>query len=143
MPWGLTRFHESGQSHFVTFCCYHRDRLFTTDASRRTFVSALERVRRSYRLRVYGYVVSTFGITHSFWRSCAIFIEILRRLGCASARRTGSGAVFVTTQPAVKEGSRSSQNGPRANANEQPGDFVRPSNCPTQAKTGLEWAAHP
>ena len=57
MPWGLTRFHESGHSHFVTFCCYHRHRLFTTDASRRTFVSALERVRRNYRLRIYGYVV--------------------------------------------------------------------------------------
>ena len=24
MPWGLTRFHHSGQSHFVTLCCYHR-----------------------------------------------------------------------------------------------------------------------
>ena len=24
MPWGLTRFHHSGQSHFVTYCCYHR-----------------------------------------------------------------------------------------------------------------------
>src|ERR1035441_4621666 len=24
MPWGLTRFHYSGKSHFVTFCCYHR-----------------------------------------------------------------------------------------------------------------------
>jgi putative transposase len=57
MPWGLTRFHHSGQSHFVTFCCYHRHRLFTTDASRRIFESALERVRRSYRLSVYGYVV--------------------------------------------------------------------------------------
>jgi putative transposase len=57
MPWGLTRFHHSGQSHFVTFCCYHRRRLFITDASRRTFESALERVRRSFRLRVYGYVV--------------------------------------------------------------------------------------
>src|ERR1700752_2067299 len=57
MPWGLTRFHESGQSHFVTFCCYHRHRLFTTDASRRIFESALERVRRSFRLQVYGYVV--------------------------------------------------------------------------------------
>jgi putative transposase len=51
------RFHQSGQSHFVTFCCYHRRRLFTTDASRRIFESALERVRRSFRLRVYGYVV--------------------------------------------------------------------------------------
>src|SRR5438132_6934161 len=57
MPWGLTRLHQSGQSHFVTFCCYHRRRLFTTDASRRIFESALERVRRSFRLHVYGYVV--------------------------------------------------------------------------------------
>ena len=57
MPWGLTRFHHSGQSHFVTFCCYHRGRLFTTDASRRIFESALERVRRSFRLQVYGYAV--------------------------------------------------------------------------------------
>src|SRR5260370_4145582 len=57
MPWGLTRFHHSGQSHFVTFCCYHRRQLFTTDASRRIFESALERVRRSFKLQVYGYVV--------------------------------------------------------------------------------------
>ena len=57
MPWGLTRFHESGQSHFVTFCCYHRRRLLTTDESRRIFESALERVRLSFRLQVYGYVV--------------------------------------------------------------------------------------
>jgi putative transposase len=57
MPWGLTRFHHSGQSHFVTFCCYHRRRLFTTDATRQIFESALERVRRSFRLQVYGYVV--------------------------------------------------------------------------------------
>jgi REP element-mobilizing transposase RayT len=57
MPWGLTRFHHSGQSHFVTFCCYHRHRLFTADASCRIFESALERVRRSYRLYVYGYVL--------------------------------------------------------------------------------------
>src|SRR5437879_4358723 len=57
MPWGLTRFHHSGQSHFVTFCCYHRRRLFTTDASRRIFESALEWVRRSFRLHAYGCVV--------------------------------------------------------------------------------------
>src|SRR2546427_12078285 len=57
MPWGLMRFHHSGQSHFVTFCCYHRRRLFTTDASRRIFESALERVRRRVRLHVYGYAV--------------------------------------------------------------------------------------
>jgi putative transposase len=57
MPWGLTRFQHSGQSHFVTFCCYHRGRLLTTDESRRIFELALERVRRKFRLQVYGYVV--------------------------------------------------------------------------------------
>jgi putative transposase len=57
MPWGLTRFQHSGQTHFVTFCCYHRRSLFTTDASRRIFESALERVRHSFNLQVYGYVV--------------------------------------------------------------------------------------
>ena len=57
MPWGLTRFHQSGQSHFVTFCCYHRRRLLTTDKSRQIFESALERVRRSYTIYIYGYVV--------------------------------------------------------------------------------------
>jgi putative transposase len=41
----------------VTFCCYHRRRSLATDESRRIFESALERVRRSYRLQVYGYVV--------------------------------------------------------------------------------------
>jgi putative transposase len=57
MPWGLIRFQHSGQSHFITFCCYHRHRLLTTDASRRIFELALERVRLSFRLQVYGYVV--------------------------------------------------------------------------------------
>jgi putative transposase len=57
MPRGLTRFQDSGQSHFVTFCCYHRRLLLTTEASRRIFESALERVRHSFRLQVYGYVV--------------------------------------------------------------------------------------
>ena len=57
MPWSLYRFHQSGQSHFVTFCCYHRRRSFTTNTNRQTFEIALERVRRSFGLCVYGYVV--------------------------------------------------------------------------------------
>jgi len=35
----------------------HRGRLLTADESRRIFESALERVRLSFRLQVYGYVV--------------------------------------------------------------------------------------
>src|SRR5436305_9646258 len=57
MPWGLKRFHNTEQSHFVTFCCYHRRPLLSADVSRQVFESALERVRRSFGLRVYGYVV--------------------------------------------------------------------------------------
>ena len=57
MPWGLKRFHHTRQSHFVTFSCYHRHRWFTADANRHVFELALDRVRRKYRLCVYGYVV--------------------------------------------------------------------------------------
>ena len=55
MPWGLRRFHESGQSHFVTFGCYHR-RASLGCAQANAFEAALERVRRSFRLCVFGYV---------------------------------------------------------------------------------------
>ena len=57
MPWGLKRFHESGQTHFVTFGCYHRRPSFTEASAKYAFEAALERVRRSFGLRVYGYVV--------------------------------------------------------------------------------------
>ena len=57
VPWGLKRFQQSGQTHFVTFCCYHRRPLFLANAPKRTFEAALERVRRSFGLCVYGYVI--------------------------------------------------------------------------------------
>jgi putative transposase len=57
MPTRLKRFHESGQSHFITFSCYHRHPLFAEPAARGAFELALERVRLSFNLCVYGYVV--------------------------------------------------------------------------------------
>ena len=57
MPWGLKRYQQTRQSHFVTFCCFHRRPLLTTDASRSTFELALERVRRAFKLRIYAYVI--------------------------------------------------------------------------------------
>ena len=41
----------------MTFSCYHRRPLLTPDAAKRIFENALERIRRSFRLCVYGYVV--------------------------------------------------------------------------------------
>jgi putative transposase len=57
MPWGLKRFQNTGQSHFITFCCYHRRKLLTSHTSMRVFELALERVRRTFGLRIYAYVV--------------------------------------------------------------------------------------
>jgi len=57
VPWGLKRFQHSGQTHFVTFGCYHGRPLFIEPASKRIFEAGLERVRRGFELSVYGYVV--------------------------------------------------------------------------------------
>jgi putative transposase len=57
MPSRLKRYQQDGHIHFVTFSCYHRKRLFTLESSRRIFETALDRVQRTYGLRVYGYVV--------------------------------------------------------------------------------------
>ena len=57
MPSRLKRYHESGQTHFITFTCFHRLALLECARAKRTFEAALERMRRAYRLCVYGYVV--------------------------------------------------------------------------------------
>ena len=57
MPWGLKRFHQSRQLHFLTFSCYRRKPNFKSPQSRTTFECALERVRQRYGLCIYGYVV--------------------------------------------------------------------------------------
>ncbi len=57
MPWGLKRFQESGQLHFLTFSCYRRQPKLRGACSCTVFVASLEQVRQQYGLRVYGYVV--------------------------------------------------------------------------------------
>jgi putative transposase len=57
MPWGLKRFHESRQLHFLTFSCYRRRANLLSERSRGYFERALERVRQTYGMYVYGYVV--------------------------------------------------------------------------------------
>ena len=57
MPRGLKRFQQSGQTHFVTFTCYHRRPGFDAPEVYDLFVTALERIRRRFVLCVYGYVV--------------------------------------------------------------------------------------
>jgi putative transposase len=57
MPWSLKRFQQARQNHFLTFSCYHRQPKFASSEVCTIFVSALERVRQSYGLCMYGYVI--------------------------------------------------------------------------------------
>ncbi len=57
MPWGLTRYQQTRQLHFVTFSCYHRAPLLAEPQARDVFVHTLETVRRWYGFWLVGYVV--------------------------------------------------------------------------------------
>lgn len=57
MPWGLKRFQQARDSHFLTVSCYKRRQNFHNVGSRRTFEAALDRVREQYQVCVYAYVV--------------------------------------------------------------------------------------
>ena len=57
MPSRLKRYQHARDSHYITFTCYHRKpRLFSKPA-KELFERTLERVRRWYGFRIYGYVV--------------------------------------------------------------------------------------
>lgn len=43
VPWGLKRFQETRNLHFITFSCYHRAPLLATPEARRIFEQNLER----------------------------------------------------------------------------------------------------
>ncbi len=57
MPWGLKRYQETGQLHFLTFSCYHRQPKLRDAKSCAMFEAALERTRQQHELQVYGYVL--------------------------------------------------------------------------------------
>ena len=57
MPRGLRRYHESGQSHFITFSCYRRKPKFADTRVYDLFPLCLEAMRLRFRMRIYGYVV--------------------------------------------------------------------------------------
>ena len=57
MPWGLKRFHQSRDLHFLTFSCYDRKPKLSTPFRRYEFERALEQTRLEYGFFVTGYVV--------------------------------------------------------------------------------------
>lgn len=57
MPKGLRRFHNSGDWHFITCSCYHRQKSLDSVRRRDLFLDILEQVRAKYDFVVTGYVV--------------------------------------------------------------------------------------
>ena len=57
MPTGLTRYHGTGDLHFITCSCYQRQSLLATASSRDLFLKILEETRQKYIFGVAGYVV--------------------------------------------------------------------------------------
>ena len=57
MPWGLKRFQQARDLHFITFSCYRRQPKLGDAARRRVFEQALERVRKQCQFFIRGYVV--------------------------------------------------------------------------------------
>lgn len=56
MPWSLHRYQDTGDLHFITFSCYHRQPRLD-ERARSLFEHALERARIGYGFWVSGYVV--------------------------------------------------------------------------------------
>ena len=57
MPWGLRRYQQTQQLHFITFSCYRRLPLFRSIRAKRLFEVAFEDARVRYGMLVFGYVV--------------------------------------------------------------------------------------
>jgi len=57
MPWGLKRYQQARELHFVTFSCYRRQPLLSSAHAKRLFEVALEQARRQYGFFVTGYVI--------------------------------------------------------------------------------------
>jgi REP-associated tyrosine transposase len=57
MPVHPTRYYGSGDLHFITASCYHRQPFLGTPKQRDLFLKGLEQMRRRYRFVVLGYVI--------------------------------------------------------------------------------------
>ena len=91
MPQGLYRLHQSGQSHFVTFSCFHRSPRLTSPDACRVFLEALEAARKRCAMRIYGYVLMPEHVHLLVSEPEAVpLATAMRFLKVSSAKRTRS-----------------------------------------------------
>ncbi len=95
MPYGLKRFQQSAQSHFLSFTCYHRRPGFDSPAVYDLFVQVLEEMRRRFELCVYGYVVMPEHV-HLLLSEPphGLLADAMHYLKLSFAKRLGSGVFW-------------------------------------------------
>ena len=91
MPYGLKRYQQSKQCHFVTFSCYRRLPHLRDAKLGNLFIECSERVRRKYRMRVYRYVVMPEHV-HLLVSEpeLAVLARVIQALKISVARRAAS-----------------------------------------------------
>ena len=98
MPWGLKRYQQVRQLHFITFCCHHRAPYFTTPEARNLFVSSLERARCWYGFYVVGYVVMPehvhLLISEPERSNLAVAVQMMKQIVSRKAKRPSAQDPF-------------------------------------------------
>jgi putative transposase len=84
MPWGLKRYQQTGDIHFITFSCHRRRPLLGTVHARDTFVITLERIRRWYGFCLTGFVVMPEHVhlllSEPERRNLAVVLQMLKQM---------------------------------------------------------------
>src|SRR5579862_3428704 len=94
MPWGLKRYQQTRQLHFITFSCYHRAPLLVDPHARHIFLRTLETVRRWYGFWLLGYVVMPEHVhlllSEPERENLALVLQMLKQM-VSTKLRTGTG----------------------------------------------------
>ena len=99
MPWGLKRYQQTRQPHFVTLSCYHRaPPLLETAHARDTLLATLEQLRRWCGFYVVGYVVMPehvhLVISETETRSLALALQMMKQIVSRALRGSRSRKPF-------------------------------------------------
>jgi putative transposase len=106
MTRGLVRYHESSQSHFLTFSCYRRKPKFADTRFYDLFPLCLEAMRLRFQMRIYGYVIMPEHV-HLLVSEPEIgnLAEAMHYLKLSFSKRARSltGAQVIATQVSVQK----------------------------------------
>jgi putative transposase len=101
MPWGLKRFQDTGDLHFITFSCYQRQPFLSTANACRVFEETLKDVRRWYGVCIKGYVVMPEHVhlllSEPERSSLRVVIQMLKQITAQKLRRTPRGPTLSAT----------------------------------------------